>query len=241
MPKEKGVQLNQSLIDGITTLQELALSTEPVGSRELARRLNMEPTRVNRILQTLDHIGMARKTLKRKYTSGPGMHVLSSQALFASGLISKVIEPLETLRKYNLIVALGMLWRDHVSYFYHADPGMDTVNALGRIGLYPASKGGVGMALLAEHTDEYIAQLYQTKPIDGYEDELESLIRDVNEVRSKGYCYKETEQNNYTLAVAVGNPAFCGIALSGWIPNNLVADLIKPLKEVADVINSIPH
>ncbi|MDU0354753.1 helix-turn-helix domain-containing protein [Paraglaciecola aquimarina] len=60
-------QLNQSLIDGIATLQELALSSDPIGCRALARRLNMDPTRVNRLLQTLEHIGIARKTAKRKY------------------------------------------------------------------------------------------------------------------------------------------------------------------------------
>ncbi|WAJ72124.1 IclR family transcriptional regulator [Catenovulum adriaticum] len=241
MTNEKKPQLNQSLIDGIATLQELALSKDPVGCRELARKLDMEPTRVNRLLQTLDHIGIARKTSKRKYTSGSGMHVLSAQALFASGLINKIIEPLESLRKYNLIIALGMLWRDHVSYLYHAAPGMESVNALGRLGLYPASKGGVGMVLLAEQPDHYIEKTYQHKHIEGFGEDFSAFMASIKQIRQQGYSYIQTQTDKHTLAVAVGEPAFCAIALSGWIPENSVAELVQPLKQVAQQINEIAH
>ncbi len=243
MSKDNRVQLNQSLIDGIATLQELALSGKPVGCRELARRLDMEPTRVNRLLQTLDHIGIARKTPKRKYTSGPGMHVLSAQSLFASGLINKVVQPLETLRKYNLLVALGMLWRDHVSYLYHAAPGTDTVNALGQHGFYPASKGGVGMALLAERPESEIEALYENKEIDGYPgpDGIIILKHDLQAIKQQGYAFVQTGEDTHTLAIAVGKPAFCAIALSGWISKNSLNELIDALRDVANIINEIPH
>ena len=241
MTKEKKVQLNQSLIDGIATLQELALSSEPIGCRELARRLDMEPTRVNRLLQTLDHIGIARKTVKRKYTSGSGMHVLSAQALFASGLLNAAIKPLESLQKYGFIVALGMLWRDHVSYLYHAEPGMDSTAALGRLGLYPASKGGVGIALLAQLTDDVITQLYENREIEGHEDGIASLLQIVNQTREKGYSYLQTDTDTFTLAVPVGHPAFCAIALSGWISKSSVEELIPRLQDVAKTINESMH
>ncbi|WP_017446899.1 IclR family transcriptional regulator [Gayadomonas joobiniege] len=240
MTDKSKVQLNQSLIDGIATLQELALSEDPVGCRELARRLGMEPTRVNRLLQTLDHIGIARKTAKRKYTPGPGMHVLSTQAMFASGLLKSVIKPLESLRKYGLTVAMGMLWRDHVSYLYHADPGMDATEALGRVGIYPATKGGVGMALLAEQSDQAVSRLYQDKEIEGYASSSE-LLKQLEEIREQGYAYVQTAEEHYTLAVAVGQPAFCAIAFSGWIAPSMVDELVNPLREIAEVINQIPH
>lgn len=240
MPDKPKVQLNQSLIDGIATLQELALSEDPVGCRELARRLDMEPTRVNRLLQTLDHIGIARKTAKRKYTPGPGMHVLSTQAMFASGLLKSVIKPLESLRKYGLTVAMGMLWRDHVSYLYHADPGMDSAEALGRVGIYPATKGGVGMALLAEQSDQAIQRLYQNKPIEGFAT-MDDLLAKISQIREQNYAYVHTHDSQYTLAVAVGQPAFCAIALSGWIAPSMVEELVKPLSEIANVINQLPH
>ena len=82
-------QPNQSLIDGIATLQALAMSPEPIGSRELARQLGIDSTKVNRLLKTLAYLGIARQTANRKYTAGPGMHVLAAQSLFASGLIRR--------------------------------------------------------------------------------------------------------------------------------------------------------
>ncbi|WP_440874411.1 IclR family transcriptional regulator [Thalassotalea sp. PLHSN55] len=238
MPVEKSKpQLNQSLIDGVTTLQELALSKEPVGCRELARRLHMDPTRVNRLLMTLEHLGIARKTQKRKYTTGPGMHVLAAQSLFASGLINHAIEPLETLRKYGLTVALGMLWRDHVSYLYHALPGMNSTEAIGRLGLYPASSGGVGLALLASLTNEQVIDTYQySDEIPAYPNGVDDLLEVVEKTRQQGYSYVQTTEKDHTLAITVGQPAFCAIGISGWLPDSIVSELLPALLEVAEQI-----
>src|SRR5258706_11898625 len=109
-------QPNQSLIDGLTVLQALAVSTEPVGGRALARELGLEATRVNRLLKTLAYLGMARQTPKRKYLPGPAMHVLSAQSLFGSGLIRRALPVLENLQQSGHVVALGVLWRGPVCY-----------------------------------------------------------------------------------------------------------------------------
>lgn len=238
MPAEKHKsQLNQSLIDGVTTLQELALSQEPVGCRELARRLHMDPTRVNRLLMTLEHLGIARKTKKRKYTTGAGMHVLAAQSLFASGLINHAIEPLESLRKFGLTVALGMLWRDHVSYLYHALPGMNSAEAIGRLGLYPASSGGVGLALLASLTDEQVSDTYQYgDEIPGYPDGVGSLLNVVQDTRKQGYSFVQTTEKDHTLAITVGEPAFCAIGVSGWLPESIVSEILPALEAAAQQI-----
>lgn len=227
-------QLNQSLIDGIMTLQALTLSDEPIGSRDLARRLDMEPTRVNRLLQTLAHIGIARRTKNRKYTFGPGIHALSAQSLFASSLVQNAITPLEKLHKYEHIVALGVLWRDTVTYLYHALPGMNSVEALGRLGHYPASAGGVGMALLATRSDEDIRSIYDNKDIPLHPKGIDSLLEEIALVRKQGYAYIETdEQHNHTIAIAIGNPAHAAIGLSGWIPPTATAELFEALSQAA--------
>lgn len=237
MSSKKKAQLNQSLIDGIITLQALTLSTEPVGCRALARRLGMEPTRVNRLLQTLTHMGIARQTNKRKYTSGPGMHALSAQSLFASNLVRNAMEPLESLRKYGHIIALGVLWYDNVTYLYHALPGMPSSQALGRIGLYPASGGGVGMALLSTLPDERIREIYSGKEIPRHPDGIESLLEEIRVVRRQGYAYIETDpEHNRTIAIPIGNPAHSAIGLSGWIPPTSTARMFETLCNVAAII-----
>ena len=147
-------QPNQSLIDGIATLQALAMSPEPIGSRELARQLGIDSTKVNRLLKTLAYLGIARQTANRKYTAGPGMHVLAAQSLFASGLIRRALPVLEGLRRFGHTVALGVLWGDSVSYLFHAPPGIEASRGLGRIGLLPATTSGIGIVLLSEHDDD---------------------------------------------------------------------------------------
>ena len=69
-----------------------------MGSRELARILGLEPTRVNRLLKTLEHIGLLSQTEKRKYRPGPGIHILAAQSLYSSGLLKAAIENLETFQ-----------------------------------------------------------------------------------------------------------------------------------------------
>src|SRR3569832_995305 len=134
MRQKPNAQPNQSLIGGITTLQALATSPEPVGCRGLARRLHADPTKLNRLLRTLANLGIARQTANRKYTAGPGMHVLAAQSLFASGLIRRALPELEALRRFGHTVALGVLWGDNVSYLFFVPPGIVALCGLGCFG-----------------------------------------------------------------------------------------------------------
>lgn len=94
MPRGAPSQPNRSIIAGVTVLQEVVAAGAPVGSRELARRLGLEHSKANRILGTLVHMGMLRRTADRRYAPGAGVHVLSAQSLRASGLIQASLAPL---------------------------------------------------------------------------------------------------------------------------------------------------
>ncbi len=236
---KKNAQPNQSLIDGITTLQALATSDRPVGGRELSRRLGFEPTRVNRLLKTLAYLGIARQTSDRKYTSGPGMHVLAAQGLFASGLVRRAVPALEELRSYNLVVAMGVLWQDVVSYIYHAPPGIASSEALGRVGVFPATRGGIGLSLLADLEDEEVIEIYDGKEIENFPQGIGQLLDELNQIRSKGFTRRlvKPEQNQHTLAINVGQPTHSAIALSGWIPEENSAQLLSALEKAKTSIN----
>lgn len=237
--KKSGPQLNQSLIDGIATLQALSLAGHPVGSRKLARRLEMDTTRVNRFLKTLSSIGVARQTKNRKYTTGPGIHVLAAQSLFASQLLRVSLKPLESLKRYGLIVALGILWRDNVTYLYHANPDTPAMEALGRIGLYPATASGVGMALLATQDDSDVAKMYGNREIPHFSEGLNELLAQLRVIRRQGYAYVRTHNaNQHTVSVVVGDPAVCAVAVSGWIPPTATAELVAELNAVAEDIKT---
>ncbi|MDB5710318.1 MAG: transcriptional regulator [Sphingomonas bacterium] len=235
MRPKPNAQPNQSLIDGIKTLQALATSPEPVGCRELARRLNADPTKINRLLKTLAYLGIARQTANRKYTAGPGMHVLAAQSLFASGLIRRALPELESLRRFGHTVALGVLWGDNVSYLFHAPPGIEASRGLGRIGLLPATTSGIGVVLLSELDDEDVRELYLDKDIPMFPGGIEQLLTKLAEVRQLGYArvHVADDRDHHVVAISTGDPAHAGIALSGWIPEASSEALVAALRESA--------
>lgn len=232
-----GAQPNQSLIDGITVLQALATSAEPVGCRELARRVDLETTRVNRLLKTLTYLGIARQTSDRKYRPGSGMTVLAAQSLFASGLLRRALPALEELRRFGHTVAMGVLWRDNVSYLFHAPPNMPETDAVGRIGLYPATQGGIGMALLAAQDDLEIEETYAGHAIPGYAS-LDALLAAVGDVRRAGYARLRVKQDfeQHTVAITIGTPVYAAIGLSGWIPEAAMPEMLDALRQAAERI-----
>ena len=235
MRPKLNAQPNQSLIDGITTLQALATSPEPVGCRELARRLGADATKVNRLLKTLAYLGIARQTADRKYTAGPGMHVLAAQSLFASGLIRRALPALEHLRRFGHTVALGVLWEENVSYLFHAPPGIEASRGLGRIGLLPATTSGIGIVLLSEHEDEDVRDLYKDRDIPMFPEGIDQLLAKLGEVRELGYArvHVADERDYHVIAVSTGDPAHAGVALSGWIPEAATLPIVDALRAAA--------
>lgn len=231
----KSAQPNQSLIDGMATLQALASALEPVGCRELSRQLGMDATKVNRLLKTLAYLGIARQTANRRYTAGPGMHVLAAQSLFASGLVRRALPELERLRRFGHTVAMGVLWNDNVSYLFHAPPGIEASRGLGRIGLLPATTSGIGIALLAELDEDELRELYDGEPVPQFADGIDALLTKLDEVRQLGYArvHVADDRDHHIVAVTTGDPAHAGIAVSGWIPEAATPALVAALREVA--------
>jgi DNA-binding IclR family transcriptional regulator len=235
MRAKPNAQPNQSLIDGILTLQALASASEPVGCRELARQLGANTTRVNRLLKTLAYMGIVRQTSDRKYTAGPGMHVLAAQSLFASGLIRRALPVLEQLRRFGHTVAMGVLWNDSVSYLFHAPPGIEAARGLGRIGLLPATTSGIGVVLLSQLPDEEVRELYADREIPMFPDGVESLLITLARTREQGYArvHVADERDHHVVAVPIGNPVNAGIAMSGWIPESATGELVEALSSAA--------
>jgi DNA-binding IclR family transcriptional regulator len=238
MKPKLNAQPNKSLIDGITTLQALATSPYPVGCRELARRLDIDPVKVNRLLKTLAYLGIARQTADRKYTAGPGMHVLAAQSLFASGLIRHALPVLENLRRFGHTVALGVLWQDNVSYLFHAPPGIEASRGLGRIGLLPATTSGIGIVLLSEYEDDDVRALYTDRELPMFPEGIEQLLAKLAEVRQLGYArvHVADARDHHVVAVSTGDPAHAGVAMSGWIPEAATTELVAALRAAATEI-----
>lgn len=199
-------QPNQSLIDGLQCLQLLVALGQPVGSREMAQRLALEPTRVNRLLGTLATLGLAEQTPDRKYQPGPGVHVLAAQSLHGSQLLACALPHLLALREPGLTVALGVLWREHVCYLFHARPGVPVEEAVGRHELHPASQSSIGL-LLSAPADEPSPSARLVYP-----------------------------SGDISLAVAIGAPPVAGIALAGKMDDERTKTILGKLRRAAQHI-----
>ena len=208
----------------------------PISSTELSRRLGLEKTRTNRILKTLAYMGFAHQTRSRRYTSGPAMHILSGLTLASSGLLATSFHHLESLTDLNLIVALGVLWMDKVSYLFHHAPGTPFLEGIGRTRLHPAAKSSLGMALLAEKSDEEVAKVYsRAGTLDGYPD-IDSLLDELRRIRERGFAALSEYDGHHTIAVKIGTPAFAAIGLSGEIDDEEVRKYAATLADKAESI-----
>lgn len=221
-------QLNNSLINGVTCLQLVTSADRPVGSRELARQLEMTHTRVNRLLSTLARIGLVEQTPQRKYRPGPGIHVLAAQSIKGSRLLPAAMPHLLAFREQGLTAALGVLWRRQVCYLYHKRPQQSLETAIGVHELYPAERSSLGVALLAS-----------SMCTDDAEPQLRTAIEHVHR---KGYAVLRYPSGEVSVGVAIGTPPIAGIAVSGpQLDDARVRQLAQRLKEMSARIAAAIH
>ncbi|MFW6303795.1 MAG: IclR family transcriptional regulator [Candidatus Sumerlaeota bacterium] len=195
----------QSLGAGIDVLLALAMSKEPVGSRPLSRKLNIEATKVNRLLGTLASLGLARKTEQRQYVIGPGIHVLAAMSLRGSHLFSSALPVLEELQaETGLLVALGVLWRREVCYLFHCPPESPVEFNVAARDLFPAEKSAIGLALFAEDGSNRFQEYYTAQ-------EVETIHARIQKTQKEGYALAP---DSVSMAVAVGSPGLAGLAVA---------------------------
>ena len=218
------------LIDGIKVLQELAMAETEVSGKAIAEKLDLNHVRVNRLLKTLDYLGLAHRDSSRRYCIGPAMHVLAAQSMAASGLFARALPHLQELSKYNKVVALGVLWKDQVCYLYHnSDPG-DFSAGLSKIKLYPVLDSSIGVALLAELPENQAQAILGNK----YTGKVTKLLK---KTHKQGYAAL-LHSDHISLALPIGSPAYAAIAVSNIKNQDEEDSFRKLLKKAVSEINN---
>ncbi len=212
-------QPNQSVITALTCLQQVIAHEGPLGSREAARQLGLEESRVRRMLHTLAGIGLLSRDDQARYHAGPGLHVLAAQALRASGLLAAAMPHLGELRTGNQTAALAVLWQGQVSYLVHARPPRRIDEGIGSHELHPATHSSLGHILLANAPDraEQLKALKESgrTPRGGVGADLARGIPDLlNEAKRRGYARLGFANGEVSVAVAIGDPAIAAIGAS---------------------------
>ena len=170
-------QPNESLIDGIRCLRALVVGRGPVGAREMARRLQIEPTRVHRLLKTMAHIGLVRQDSERKFRPGAGIRVLGAQSILGWELLKRCVGLLgEIPRRHPHSVAVGVLWEGTVSYLARGEPERWEEGLRMTTECVEASETALGMALLSGMREEGVERIYRGATVPGIPEVLNSEI-----------------------------------------------------------------
>ena len=231
-------QPNQSIIDGFRCLQHVVTEEKPVGVTELAAGLGLEVTRVHRLLRTLSHLGMIVQTEGRKYGPGPAISILAAQTLHATRFGERALPELERLaRATRKKVAFGVLWERSVSYLYHGGGPRGWHQAIGGHELWPATKSGLGIAILATLSDQELKARFGRDPIPGFKD-LRALQAVMEKTRRQGYAFISTEGSQATLAVALENSPSLAVGMTGRLKSPQLAGLLPKLQAAARVIDA---
>ena len=225
------------LIDGMEVLQLLASEGRAMSGVEISKELEIEKTKVNRILKTLAFLGFTMPTNNRKYTLGPAIHVLSAQLLHGSGLVKNALKYLIELTELNVVVAMGVLWRDKVTYLYHWQPGILPSEGLGSMDLFPATQSSIGLALLAEKSNEEIAKIINLDGKIPGQNSKEQFFSAIDFVRNEGYA-KAMFENHQSIGIKLGSPGYAAVALAHIENKRPMQEYLKMLQEKALLIEA---
>lgn len=156
------VQFNQSVFRTFQVLEILSEIGRPVGSRELAREMGEEHTKVSRMLKSLLELGYLQQDSNRQYLPGPGLHVLAARFMRSSSLLRRALPVLKELHGEGYHVALGVLHGEDVCYLYHCSPEDSFESGLSGHELLPADESSIGL-LLSQNVMEPCSEYFPRK------------------------------------------------------------------------------
>ena len=217
---------NQSVTRAIEILDLLASSAEPIGVREIARRLVLAPSNVQRLIKTLAKAGFLEQTQGTlRYQIGYRAFQIGSAFVGQNSLYSAVMPELYTLASEHITGFLGVRRNQAVVY-------LATVQSEGPVAIThrPGSQTylhstAMGKALLAEMQNEEIRLLLGARPLARLTPKttvtLPQLIKEIEAVRRMGYATSEEEnrQGFFSAGAVVRDASGAAIAvISGAVP-----------------------
>ena len=229
-------QPNLSVLAVIECLQWLAIQSRPISNIEMARTMGVHRNRANRLLKSLVMAGIASQGPDRKFSIGSGFHVLGAQSLYASGILRKTLPILESLHPLKSIVALGVLWKDQITYLYFHEPGLSVAQGVGAHSAVPATASSIGLALLAHHPEAVIDTFYRDRPIPDFAN-LDELKIELARTRERGFGRHAHRGIAEHLSEAIGirfrGTLTYAVALGEWPANQKESVRRQALQQAA--------
>jgi DNA-binding IclR family transcriptional regulator len=201
---------NQSLSRGLTILDAINESSQPLGIREIARLLDIGPSIAQRLVNSLVEAGyLAQVSETRKYRLGVRALALGSTMVRSDALYVTASQELGFLAEHHQLNGyLGVVQQDAVVYLHTVQShGSIAIRAEAGQRISPHATA-LGKVLLAELPSDRAAAILGPAPYAARTKHTitsaRSLQKELAEARMQGYCVADEE--NELGVVSVGAP-----------------------------------
>jgi DNA-binding IclR family transcriptional regulator len=217
---------NQSVTRAIELLNLLADSAEPLGVRDIARRIGVAPSNVQRLINTLTKAGFLEQSESNgRYKIGHRAFRVGSAFVEQNNLYSAAMPELYNLASLHITGFLGVLRENMVVY-------LATVQSEGPVAVThrPGSQTylhstAMGKALLAEMDDSRIKSILTARPLPRLTPKthvsVPQLLKEIETIRRTGVAISEEENRYGFFSAGTVVRDFSGTAIaviSGAVP-----------------------
>lgn len=203
---------SQSLENGLLVLALLKEANEPLGVREVARRLDLSPAVAQRLLNTLAKHGFVEHAgSTRRYQIGYAVLGLAQHVFQRGRLLSLAEAELQTMAAGGRFNGFLGVRRGAVGIYVLAVQSDSPVVIRAHAGeAMPLHSTALGKALLINTPDEAIQALLGAGPYEAFTErtvvDLPKLLKQLKLARSLGYATSISE--NIEGVISVGSPVY---------------------------------
>lgn len=189
-------------------LAEVAATDEPLGVREVGRRLNMTKTMAHRLMVALDRSGLlAAEPVTQKYSLGPAVLTLASAFARRNDLLAIAVPHMQHLRElFDETVSLNVIVGDERLTLSQVE-SFNELRYTSRGGTrHPLHAGAAGHCLIAFSEAALRDELVARIPLRAYTTatlrDRSELQRKLEAVARKGYATTRGERVPGTVGIA---------------------------------------
>ena len=236
----------QALDRALVLLRELA-RTDSANLTELSQRTNVAPSTTHRLLTTMQAHGVAEfDETSQNWMIGVEAFRIGSSFVRRTRIVEAGRAIMRTLMETSGETANMAIVDGGDVVFISQVETHQPIRAFFRPGERgPIHASGIGKALLAEYSDEAVERIADGNGLPAFTDKtlsgLEDLIRDLEEIRQRGWSLDDEERNlgMRCIAAAIYNEhgeAVAGVSVSGptvRIPDERIGELGPQVKQAA--------
>src|SRR5437868_4568633 len=206
--KTDQVPVIQSLDRGLTILQTVALSNQPVTLGDLSELLSVDRSSAFRLAQTLRRRGFLATPAGRKdYILGSAMWTLSRQYDWSNMLVRVAHEELKSLANVLNETAHLAIREGKNALFIDSVHARHVIVVAGQTGeLVPLYATAHGKALLADSDERHLKAIFGNEKLEEYTKTticaIPALVKECTGIRQRGYALDEAEYMEDVSCVA---------------------------------------